>query len=321
MALDSLLLQSYNPVVEDLSTRKRIAVTGAFSYTGHYITRRLLDLGYPVITLTGHPHRPHPFGDQVPAFPYNFDRPEDLVASLAGTDTLYNTYWVRFDRGEISFQRAIANTSLLIQAARDAGVRRLVHISVTNPPPDSRFPYFRGKYILEQAVRNSGLSYAIIRPTLVYAREDILVNNIAYLLRRLPVFAIPGNGSYRLQPIFAADLAEITVQAGQAAEDIVWDAAGPDTFTYEHFVRLIADAVRQRVGFIHLPPGITYAASRILGFILKDVLITRHEIDGLMVELLVSKEPPRGKTRFPDWLKENADFLGMHYASELERHF
>lgn len=307
--------------MEDLSTRGRIAVTGAFSYTGRYITRRLLDLGYPVITLTGHPNRPHPFGDQVTAFPYNFDRPEDLVASLTGIDTLYNTYWVRFDRGEISFQRAIANTRLLIQAARDAGVRRLVHISVTNPPPDSRFPYFQGKYLLEQAVRNSELSYAIIRPTLVYAREDILVNNIVYLLRRLPVFAIPGNGSYRLQPIFATDLAKITVQAGQAAEDIVWDAAGPDIFTYDHFVRLIAGAVMRKVGFIHLPPGVAFTASRVIGFVLKDMLITRHEIDGLMAELLVSKEPPRGKTHFPDWLKENADFLGMHYASELERHF
>ena len=307
--------------MEILPAKDRIAVTGAFSYTGCYITRVLLDQGYQVITLTGHPNRPNPFSDQVQAFPYNFEQPKALVASLIGTSTLYNTYWVRFDRGEVSFQQAISNTRRLIQAAKDAGVGRLVHISVTNPPPDSPFPYFQGKFVLEQAVQNSGLSYAIIRPTLVYAPEDILVNNIAYLLRRLPVFAIPGDGSYRLQPIYAGDLAEIVVQAGQSGENLIWDAAGPEIFTYERFVRMIAAELGRQVSFVHLPPGLVYAASQILDAALKDVLITRHEIDGLMAELLISTEPPRGHTRFPGWLKENAAALGLCYASELERHF
>jgi NADH dehydrogenase len=307
--------------MEEPDNKDRIAVTGAYSYSGRYITRVLLDQGRQVITLTGHPNRPHPFGDQVQAFPYSFDQPQALVASLRGTSVLYNTYWVRFNLGDVSFQQAIANTRLLIQAAKDAGVRRLVHISVTNPPPDSSFPYFQGKYILEQAVQDCGLSFAIIRPTLVYAPEDILVNNIAYLLRRLPVFAIPGEGSYRLQPIFAGDLAEIAVQAGQMNENLVWDAAGPEIFTYEQFVGLIAVALGRKVGFVHLPPGMAYAASRILSAALKDVLITRHEIDGLMDEMLVSAEPPRGHTLFGDWLENNASWLGQRYASELERHF
>jgi len=307
--------------MEKTSKKDRIAVTGAFSYTGRYITRALLTQGYQVITLTGHPNRPHPFGDQVQAFPYNFDQPKALIASLEGMSTLYNTYWVRFNRGEVSFQRAIANTRSLIQAARDAGVRRLVHISVTNPPPNSRFPYFQGKYILEQAVQDSGLSFAIIRPTLVYALEDILVNNIAYLLRRLPLFAIPGSGSYRLQPIYAGDLAEIAVQAGEAVENLIWDAAGPDIYTYQQLAGLLSSALRRKVLFINLPPALAYAISRILGAALKDVLITRHEIDGLMAELLVSAQPPRGYTRFPAWLGDNAASLGLRYVSELERHF
>ena len=298
-----------------------IAVTGAFSYTGRYIARTLLDQGNRVITLTGHPHRPHPFGDRLQAFPYNFDHPEALAASLEGTSILYNTYWVRFNRGEISFQQAIANTHLLLQAARDAGVPRLVHLSVTNPPPDSPYTYFQGKYLLEQDIVDSGLSYAIIRPTLVYAPEDILVNNIAYLLRRLPVFAIPGDGSYSLQPIYAGDLAEIAILAGQAAENLIWDAAGPEIFTFEDFVHQIAAALGRNVGLIHLPPSLAYAASWVLSAALKDVLITRHEIDGLMAELLVSVEPPRGHTRFPDCLERNTTALGQRHVSELERHY
>lgn len=302
-------------------TQNLIAVTGAFSYTGRYIARRLLDLGYPVVTLTNHTERAYLFEGQIRAYPYHFDQPQALVASLEGVTTLYNTYWVRFDRGQISFEQAIANTRRLIQAAVSAGVQRIVHISVTNPPPNSPFPYFQGKYILEQAVQECGLSYAIVRPTLVYAPEDILVNNIAYLLRRLPVFAIPGDGAYRLQPIYAGDVAEIAVQAGQASENLTWDAAGPEIFSFEAFLRLIAAGLGRQVGFIHLPPGLAYLASRALGLSLNDVLITRHEIDGLMAELLVSHELPRGRTLFGDWLEDNASRLGQRYASELERHF
>lgn len=302
-------------------TENRIAVTGAFSYTGRYIARRLLDLGYPVITLTNHTERAFLFDGLIRAYPYRFDQPQALAASLEGVSLLYNTYWVRFDRGQVSFEQAIANTRLLIQAAKTAGVQRLVHISVTNPPSDSPFPYFQGKFILEQAVKDSGLSYAIIRPTLVYAPEDILVNNISYLLRRLPFFAVPGNGRYRLQPVFAADVAEIAVQAGQSTENMIWDAAGPEIFTFEAFLRLIAVAIERRVIFVHLPPGLAYLASRVLGAGLNDVLITRHEIDGLMAELLVSHELPRGRTLFGDWLEDNASRLGQRYASELERHF
>jgi NADH dehydrogenase len=302
-------------------TQELVAVTGAFSYTGRYIARHLLDQDYPVITLTNHTHRANLFEGQIRAYPYHFDQPQALAASLEGVSTLYNTYWVRFDRGLISFNQAIANTRLLIQAAKTAGVKRLVHISVSNPPPVSPFPYFQGKYTLEQAVQESDLSYAIIRPTLIYAPEDILVNNIAYLLRRLPIFAIPGDGLYRLQPVYAGDVAEIAVQAGQSTENLIWDAAGPEIFTFEAFLRLIAAALDRRVGFVHLPSWLAFQASRILGVALQDVLITRHEIEGLMAELLVSHDLPRGHTLFGDWLEKNAMGLGQRYASELQRHF
>lgn len=304
-----------------MTTGRLAAVTGAFSYSGRYIARELLQRGYRVITLTGHPDRPHPFGESVRAFPYSFDGPEALAASLEGVHTLYNTYWVRFDRGAVSYQQAIANTRLLIQAAQAAGVQRLVHLSVSNPPPDSPFPYFAGKYQLEQDIRGSGLSFGIVRPTLVYAPEDILVNNMAYLLRRLPLFAIPGNGQYRLQPVHAADMAAIAVQAGEARENLVWDAAGPDVFTFEELLRLIAAALDRRVWFVHVSPAAAYLAARVLGVVLGDMLITQHEIGGLMTELLISSEAPRGRLRFPDWLARNAASLGQRYASELVRHF
>jgi len=299
----------------------KIAVTGAFSYSGKYITHRLLEHGEEVITLTGHPDRPDPFGGKVRAYPLDFDDQAELIQSLDGINTLYNTYWVRFDKGENTQPRAVENTRKLVSAAVKAGVQRIVHISITNPSPDSHLPYFWGKAANEQAVVDSGLSYAILRPTVLFGTEDILINNIAWLLRRFPFFAIPGDGTYRLQPVFVDDLAEIAVHAGYAQENILWDAVGPDIFTFEEMVRLISRTLGLSRSLLHVPPRLALAAAQFLSIFVGDVLLTPEEVDGLMANLLVSAEPPRCKTRLADWLEENKESVGMRYASELKRHY
>ena len=200
----------------------KIAVTGSYSYSGKYITRRLLERGEEVITLTGHPNRPDPFNGQVIAYPLDFDNEADLVQSLSGVSVFYNTYWVRFDRGENTQPRAVENTRKLVRAAVQAGVQRIVHISITNPSAESHLPYFWGKAANERAVMESGLSYAILRPTVLFGAEDILINNIAWLLRRFPFFAIPGNGSYRLQPVFIDDLAKISARCWLRARQLFY---------------------------------------------------------------------------------------------------
>src|SRR5512147_2962650 len=209
----------------------KIAVTGAFSYSGKYIAKRLLDRGEEVITLTGHPNRPDPFNGKVKTYPLDFDE-ASMTKSLQGVDVLVNTYWVRFDKGENTQPRAVENTRRLVNAAKAAGVKRMVHISITNPSAESHLPYFWGKAANEKAVIASGMSYAILRPTVLVGEEDILINNIAYLLRRLPLFGLPGDGGYRLQPIYVDDLAKIAVEQGQSNENCIIDAIGPETFTY-----------------------------------------------------------------------------------------
>jgi NADH dehydrogenase len=301
---------------------KIAAVTGAFGYTGKYIARRLLAAGQEVITLTGHPENVLPeFAGRVRAFPFHFEQPEKLRASLENVDVLYNTYWVRFDHGEHTFERAVANTRVLIRAAREAGVRRMVHVSITNPAIDSKLPYFKGKALVESALRESGLNYAILRPTVIYGTEDILINNIAWLLRRFPVFAIPGSGSYRLQPIFVEDMAELAVRAGQAVENQVMDAVGPDIFSFNDLLDLVAGTLGSRALRVHLPARAALELSRIIGALVGDVVLTRDEIAGLSADLLVSAGAPTGWTRLPDWLAANRQTVGRHYASELKRHF
>jgi len=297
------------------------AVTGAFGYTGKYIAGRLLQHGKNVITLTGHPDRPSPFGDRVPAFPFNFDTPSLLVETLQGVDTLYNTYWIRFAHGGMTFEQAVRNSRILFQAAKDAGVRRVVHTSILNPNADSPLPYFNGKALVETALVESGISYAILRPGVIFGREDILVNNMAFLLRRFPIFPLPGDGEYRLQPTYVEDFADLAVEYGQSDENVIADAVGPEVFTFKQLLSTLAVVLGKKARYIRTPPNLAWSLSRLVGFALGDILLTADELVGLMDNLLVSAAPPEGKTSLTLWARENIQWLGSRYASEIDRHF
>ncbi|HTX90614.1 MAG TPA: NAD(P)H-binding protein [Anaerolineales bacterium] len=299
----------------------RIAVTGAFSYTGKYIARKLLERGDEVVTLTNHPDRPDPFAGRVKAYPLDFGREARLVEALTGADVLVNTYWVRFDRGAVTQAGAVENTRALVRAAKAAGVGRIVHISITNPSADSHLPYFSGKAANERAVVDSGLGYSILRPTLIFGTEDILINNIAWILRRFPLFAQIGDGRYKLQPVCVDDLAEVAGQAVHGRENATLDVTGPETFTFDELVHLIGRTVGWDRPILHVPAGLALQAARFISLFIGDVLITKEEVGGLMAGLLVSPEPPRGSTRLSDWLEANRDTVGRQYASELARHY
>ncbi len=296
-------------------------VTGAFGYSGKYITTRLLEAGMRVRTLTNSTQRANPFGDKVKVHPFNFDDQAALVESLRGVSVLYNTYWIRFNTKEPGFQHSVAveNTLKLFAAAKQAGVPRVVHTSITNPSEDSPLEYFKGKAVLERALKESGLSYAILRPNVLFGHEDILINNIAWTLRKLPVFGVFGDGQYRLQPMHVDDFAALAVEQGKDRENRVIDAIGPETFTYRRLVEEIGNIIGVKRPIVSVPPSIGYAVGAVLGKLVGDVMITRDEVEGLMADLLVTSSPPTGSTRLTAWARKHADTLGKHYASELAR--
>lgn len=296
-------------------------VTGAFSYTGRFIARKLLDDGRRVRTLTNHPQRPGAQELEVDVKKLEFTDRAALVESLRGADVFYNTYWVRFRHGGIGFGDAVANTRILMSAAAEAGVRKVVHISVSNPSLDSHLDYYAGKARTEEIVRESGMKWAVVRPTLIFGPGDILINNIAWLLRRMPFFVIPERGRYRVQPVAGEDVAGIATWAAAEPADLNVDAAGPEIMTYAELVDSVAIAVHRRPRMVNMPAGLTLAAGNVVGLFMRDILLTRQELEGLMQELLVSNEEPRGTRRVDDWLLSSADVLGRSYASELSRHF
>ncbi len=294
-------------------------VTGAFGYIGKYIAQRLLDAGHAVRTLTNSPQRTNPFGSRVAVHPYNFHDPPKLVAALQGADVLYNTYWVRFTHTLFKQADAVDNTFTLFDAAKQAEVKRIVHVSITNPSDDSPLEYFSGKARLERALIESGLSYAILRPAVLFGHEDILINNIAWMLRRLPIFGVFGNGRYRLQPMYVEDFADLAVHQAAQSHDVIIDAIGPETFTFRELVKTIAQAIGVRRLIVPVPPALGFALGWLLGRIKGDVIITRQEIRGLMDDLLYVDSPPAGSTKLSDWARQHADELGKHYANELAR--
>ena len=297
-------------------------VTGAFGYTGRYIAEELLARGLRVRTLTNATDRPDPFRGAVEVHPILFDRPAELRRSLAGAAALHNTYWVRYDHesgGDASgYEEAVANTRILLRAASAAAVPRLVHVSVANAGEDSGWGYFRGKAILEREVRESGLSHAIVRPTILFGGErNVFINNIAWMLRRFPVFGLFGTGRERVTPVHVRDVARLCVEAAVRTGDEAFDASGPETMSYREMVRQIARGLGLRRLILPMPPRLVLAIGWALGRVLRDVVITGHEISGLRDESMYVAGPGNGVIRLSDSLREERETLGRTYQNDL----
>jgi NADH dehydrogenase len=295
-------------------------ITGAFSYTGAAVARSLLDRGFSVRTLTNRTVPVSNTDANIEAHPLQFDDRQALVAAMRGARVFVNTYWVRYPYVGVGFDRAVQNIGVLLQAAREAGVQRIVHISVSNPSLDSPLGYYRGKAQAEELVKGLGLSYAIVRPTLVVGPHDILINNIAWFLRRFPVFGMPGSGRYRVQPVTLDDTGEIIAEAALSAVDLTIDAAGPETVTFEELVRVLAESIGSKARIVNVPPRLSLLALAAAGKLVGEVILSREELEGLMTELLVSREPPRGTHSVLSWLREHGATAGSKYESELDRH-
>lgn len=295
------------------------AVTGAFGYSGKYIARKLLNMGHTVYTLTNSVNRKNPFGKRIKAYPFNFENPEKLKKSLEGVTVLYNTYWVRFNHKLFTHSDAVRNSLVLFDAAKKAGVERIVHVSITNPSFETELEYFQGKAILEKSLMESGISYSILRPAVLFGKEDILINNIAWALRRFPVFGVFGDGNYGIQPIYIDDFATLAADQGKIRENSIINAVGPESFTYKELVRTIGRIIGKNRPIISIHPLAGYLFAKAVGWLVRDTFLTWEEIKGLMAGTLAADTPPVGTTKLTDWVSRHSETLGKKYTNELAR--
>jgi nucleoside-diphosphate-sugar epimerase len=296
------------------------AVTGAFSYSGAVIARELLAAGHQVRTLTGHPGRA-PAGTAIETHPLDFRDPDGLARALTGVHTLYSNYWIRFAHGAVSHQRAVANSQVLYSAAARAGVRRIVHVSITHASLDSPYPYFLGKAQVEQYLATLGIPHAIVRPAVLFGGKGVLINNIAWLLRRFPVFPVGGDGSYRIRAIHVDDLARLCVELGGQDGTTLVDAVGPQAPTFRELVTAIRAAVGSRALIVSVPGAVIPPMASLLGLVLRDVLLTGDEYRAMAAGLADSAAPATGRIGLTDWIAANGASLGRRYLNELDLHF
>lgn len=294
-------------------------VTGAFGFSGKYIARRLLGAGKKIRTLTNSKNCPIELVDKIEIYPLNFDNTNKLVESFKGCSVLYNTYWIRFNYKNFNHSIAVENTLKLFNAAKKAGVKRIIHTSITNPSEKSSLSYFSGKAKLENALIESGVSYSILRPAVLFGKEDVLINNIAWMLRIFPVFGVFSDGAYKLQPIYVDDFALIAVEQGEKSENNTINTIGVETFTYKELVTNIGEIIGKKRPILSIPDNIGYLLGQIIGKFVNDVVITREEIQGLKSNLLYVDTEPVGKTKLTEWAKENSSTIGIQYVNELKR--
>ncbi|MBI5486653.1 MAG: NAD(P)H-binding protein [Deltaproteobacteria bacterium] len=297
---------------------RRAVITGAFSYIGAAAARELRRRGWTVHTLTNRRTPPH---SRHVTFAKLLFHPDHLAAELRGADVFVNTYWIRLPHAGDDFHTAVRNNRMLVDAAVRARVGRLVHVSVSNASLDSRLGYYRGKAEVDAAVRACGLPHAIVRPTLVVGPADVLTSNIAWFLRRFPVFPVPDGGGYRLQPVTLDDTGRIVADAAESSADLDVDAAGQDIVTFREYVELVARACHVKCAIIGAPGRLALAGIRLVELFLGDTVLAREELAGLEQELLVSRAPPLGTERVDAWLLAHGAALGRSYVNDRRRHF
>ena len=304
-------------------------ITGAFSFSGRFIAEELLKTGEKVETLTGHPRPEFPYFNKITIKQFNFDNFDAMVENFRGVNTFYNSYWIRFPHGNTTWRDAIVNSKKLFRACKIAGVKKIVHISVTNPNLDSPYSYFKGKAVVEELLKRSGVPYTILRIAWMYEEGDILVNNIAWILKRLPIFGVFGGGSYKLQPVSLRTLGKVAVEnryLGDKTINInkIIDVIGPETYTYYEFVSLINKSIKAKTLILPSPWFAVYIpifVSKILNIVLRDRLLTIDEIYSLKDNLLLTDSQPIGEKSFKKWVIRNKERLGLKWANEIKRHY
>ncbi len=304
-------------------------ITGAFSFSGRYITNELLNLGEPVETLTGHPDKNSPYYDKIKIMKYSFDNFDQMVENFRGVDTFYNSYWIRFPYKTMTWRQAVINCNLLFQACKKAGVKKIVHISVTNNSLDSPYSYFKGKAVVEELLKRSGVPYTILRIAWFFEDNDILCNNIAWILRRFPIFGLFYDGKFKLQPVSAKTLARVAVESRYLGPETInnnkiINVIGPETFTWQEFISEINNALGLKSIFFPFPGYYIYIpliVSSILGYFLHDRLLTFEEVNSLRDNLCLTDSPPIGTIKFSEWLKTNKTKLGKKWNGEIPRHY
>jgi uncharacterized protein YbjT (DUF2867 family) len=250
-----------------------VAIAGGSGFIGRTIARRLAAL--PQLRVRVLSRDPGRARAKLAGLEADFVRgevtePGTLPAALAGASAVvsavqFDGYPIENPRRGLTFERIdLGGTLALLAAAKAAGVTRFIYISGAAADENSRHPGFRAKGKAERAIRESGLEYTILRPSLVYGPDDTVVNGFAKAIRLAPVFPVPGSGRQTLQPVLVDDLAAcVALAISGRGQNGTYEIGGPDLMTFDDLIRLIMDLTGHRRPIVHVPESVMRAMGAI----------------------------------------------------------
>jgi NADH dehydrogenase len=274
-----------------------VTVFGGTGFLGRHVVRHLRAQGFAVRVATRHPRRADATFASEPGIEAGYvdvhDRSSVAVA-LASAFGAVNAVSLYVERGTETFDQVHVQAARgIAEAARQAGVQRLVQISGIGADPASPSLYVRKRGEGEQAVRAAFSDAVIVRPAVMFGTDSGFITAVLGLLRRLPVYPLFGRGHTRLQPASVEDVAEaITrIMLRSAPEPKLYEFGGPRIFTYEEFLRTVAQEAGLRARLLPLPFGAWHMLARVAE-ILPHPPVTRNQVELMEVDTVVSPGMP-----------------------------
>ena len=238
-----------------------ILVTGGTGFIGKLLISQLTELGYPVRTMVSPSPRTPDLPRKVPVeiAVTSLGDERGLRAAMVGVDTVYHLITGEWKGPRANLMQVdIQGTRAVVQAAMDAGVKRIFYVSHLGADRASAYSVLKAKAIAEEFIRRSGLDYTIIRSALAYGPQDAFTSGIAGILQTLPFyFLVPGDGRSLLQPIWAQDLVTCLAWSldDRGTINRIYEIGGPEYFPFNQIVEMVMQKiqVRRRLLYVRSP--------------------------------------------------------------------
>ena len=264
----------------------RIAITGANGFVGRALVQMLVQRGHSVKRLLRRPY-PDPDPERIESVVGSLSDDHALAELCAGADAVCHLVAVIRERGPSTFHSVnVVGTQRVLAAAKTAGVDRVIHLSALGGDPASPYAYLRSKGLGEEAVKSSGLSFTILRASVIYGPDDEFINLLGAVALALPVVPIVGAGGNLFQPISLRNVCEVVCQCLEHEEHHrrTYELGGPDQLRYDDIVRAIAAEMGLRRLYIRLPIGIMTPAAHLMNRLLPHPPVTTGQLDLLGVD-------------------------------------
>jgi NADH dehydrogenase len=258
----------------------KIAITGGTGFVGGRLARTLLVAGHKVIVIA-RGHDPHGEDLRPRMVAASVDDAPALRRAFAGCDAVAHCAGINLERGRQTYRNVhVKGTRAVVDAARDADVKKIVLLSFLRARPDCGSGYHESKWAAEEIVRGSGLDYAILKSGVIYGRGDHMLDHLSHALQTLPVFGLVGMGEREIAPLAVDDAVRILVAAltTDTLSRKTVAMIGPERLALGDAVRRVASVVGARPLYVRLPVWVHSMMALALEQVMRIPLVSKAQV-------------------------------------------